>query len=84
MKVTIMYRNNFEGGDGWTYYPLNITIGDNCPICNEKRGKPYVHHFSEDGEWFSVNRWDNPCGHLDKYGDVWREFKQLQKEHPKN
>jgi len=54
MKVIIMYRNSFEGGDGWIYYPKHITIGDNCPICNAKRGMPYNYHFCEDGEWFDV------------------------------
>lgn len=77
MQVTIMYRNSFEGGDGWTYYPKQITIGDNCPVCNAKRGMPYNHHFCEDGEWFDVDKWDNPCGHVDKYSDCFNEAKQL-------
>ena len=77
MKVTIMYRNNYDGGDGWTYYPQTITISDKCPICGGERGKPYAYHFMEDGESFTVSRWDNPCGHIDHYGDCWKEFKAL-------
>jgi hypothetical protein len=73
MKVTVMYRNSFFGGDGWTYYPKTIEISSNCPKCGQPRGKPYNYNFCEDGEWFSVDRWDNPCGHVDYYGDVLRE-----------
>ena len=77
MKVTVMYRNNWFGGDGWTYYPVTIEISGNCPICGQLRGKPYPYNFCEDGEWSTVDRWDNPCGHIDKYGDCIREAKQL-------
>lgn len=67
MKVTVMYRNNYFGGDGWTYYTKTIEISNLCPICGEKRGIPYQFRFHEDGEWFVVNKWDNPCGHIDSY-----------------
>ncbi|MFA5037504.1 MAG: hypothetical protein WC479_10065 [Candidatus Izemoplasmatales bacterium] len=73
MNVRVMYRNNHFGGDGWTYYPVNITISDNCPKCGGKRGTPYNHNFCEDGEWFNVDRWDNPCGHIDYYPDCIKE-----------
>lgn len=75
-----MYRNNFVGGDGWTYYPMNIVIADNCPVCGGKRGAPVAHNFCEDGEWFTVDRWDNQCGHLDKYKDCYLESVELKKE----
>ncbi len=77
MRVTIMYRNNFDGGDGWTSYPITVQIADNCPQCGEKRGTPYNYHFCEDDEWFSVDKWDNPCGHLDTYRKVLQEYRQL-------
>ena len=67
MKVKVMYRNNWFGGDGWTYYPMTITIGDNCPKCGGARGFPYPFCFHEDGEWITVDKWDNPCGHIDTY-----------------
>jgi len=78
MKVTVMYRNNWFGGDGWTYYPITVEISDNCPICGGKRGIPHSYNFCEDGEWFNVDRWDNPCGHIDKYGDVIRESRKQE------
>lgn len=73
MKVAIMYRNNFEGGDGWTFYPMQVEISDNCPKCGGPRGEPYPHTFYECGQWYAVSRWDNPCGHVDKYKDVYFE-----------
>ena len=80
MRVTIMYRNNYDGGDGWTYFPMTIEIADVCPICREKRGTPYPHRFCEDGEWYVVDKWENPCGHLDKYKDCYYEYKKLNKK----
>lgn len=69
MRVTVMYRNNFFGGDGWTYYPVTINIADTCPVCGGKRGEPKGKRFCEDGEWFDVDTWENPCGHVDMYRD---------------
>lgn len=79
MLVTVMYRNNWFGGDGWTYYPTTITIADNCPVCGEKRGEPKGHRFHEDGDWFTVDIWTNPCGHLDAYKDCLNEAKEIKK-----
>lgn len=78
MIVTIFYRNNFDGGDGWSYYPKAVQIADNCPQCGAKRGTPYHYRFSEDGEWFDVERWENPCGHLDTYGAAWHEAQAIR------
>ena len=78
MKVTVMYRNNWFGDDGWTYYSKAIEIADNCPVCGKPRGKPYGYNFTEDGENFFVNRWDNPCGHIDYYKDVLVEADKLK------
>lgn len=79
MQVTIMFRNSFTGGDGWTYFPMNIEIENQCPICGGDRGNPKPYRFCEDGEWFTVNRWENPCGHLDTYGAVYLESLQKDK-----
>ena len=76
MKVKIMYRDTYVGGDGWTYYPMTIEIADACPVCGGKRGEPYPYRFCEDGEWYVVDRWDNPCGHIDAYGDCFKEYRK--------
>lgn len=73
MKVTIMYRNSYHGGDGWTYYPKEISISDNCPKCGNKRGMPEVRNFCEDGDFYQVHIWKNQCGHIDLYKDVYSE-----------
>jgi len=65
--VRVMYRNNWFGGDGWTYYPVTVTISAFCPVCRQPRGEPHPYHFCEDGEWFTVDCWENPCGHADLY-----------------
>ena len=70
MQVTVMYRNNWFGGDGWRYFPVTVEIADTCPVCGGKRGEPRGYNFCEDEQWFWVNRWDNPCGHMDMYRDV--------------
>lgn len=77
MIVTIMYRNTYDGGDGWQYGPMTVAIPDTCPECGGPRGKPFSHTFHEGGEWFTVDRWTNPCGHVDKYAQVYREAKLL-------
>lgn len=73
--VTIMYRNSWSGGDGWTYYPVTVTIAATCPVCGEPRGTPTRRLFCEDGEWYDLDVWENPCGHLDRYQDVYAEAK---------
>lgn len=77
MKVTIMYRNSFEGGDGWTFYPREIEISDWCPQCGIRRGIPYPKQYCEDGEFYTVHNWDNPCGHVDSYKEVYLESKGI-------
>ena len=77
MNVTIMYRNSYDGGDGWIYHPLKITIADTCPRCGQKRGQPRPHTFCEDGEWFTVDRWVNACGHVDSYRNAYLEAKEV-------
>jgi hypothetical protein len=70
MIVTVMYRNNWFGGDGWTFYPVTIEISNNCPKCGGPRGEPVDRNYYEDDEWYCLSNWVNPCGHVDYYGDV--------------
>lgn len=75
-----MYRNNWFGGDGWTYYPVTVVISDNCPICNGKRGEPTLNRYCEDGDFYYVDNWINPCGHTDNYKDCYVEAEELKKK----
>ena len=83
MIVTIMYRNNWFGGDGWTYYPKDIIISDLCPICGQKRGKPVLNRYCEDGEFYYLHNWKNECGHVDNYKDCFIESEKLKNENKK-
>ena len=77
MKVTVMFRNNWFGGDGWVYYPKTIEISNNCAICGKPRGKSKPYRFCEDGQWFIVDKWENSCGHTDYYKNCLIEAKKL-------
>jgi len=80
MPVTIMYRNNWFEGDGWTYYPVTVEISAFCPVCGEKRGKPVVNRYCEDGEYYVLDNWENPCGHFDGYQYVYRESLKINRD----
>ncbi|MBE8233009.1 MAG: hypothetical protein HAW67_04680 [Endozoicomonadaceae bacterium] len=77
MRATIMYRNSYDGGDGWTFYPMTVNISTCCPQCGEPRGSTTTRRFCEDGEWFDVDTWENACGHVDRYHDVYQESKSF-------
>ena len=47
-----------------------------CPTCQGPRGIPQKHRFHEDGEWFTCDRWDNPCGPVDMYVSVLNESRK--------
>jgi len=68
-------------GDGPGYSGVQIatvTVSTRCPLCGGPRGFDTVrnHNFAEDGEYLSVDRWRNPCGHADMYEAVLREARQ--------
>jgi len=67
-----------DRGTGRDYVGVTIrsvTVPAVCPVCGGPRGMDTVrsHRFCEDGEWYNVDRWTNPCGHTDMYADVLRE-----------
>ena len=63
--------------DGNTWYPkiVIVRISRRCPVCGGLRGEPVKNRYCEDGEFYWVHCWENACGHLDKYDDVYREAK---------
>ena len=62
-------ESNYNYGPDFKY----ITIRSICPVCGGPRGEPRWLNFCEDGDWYQVNVWDNPCGHQDMYADVLKE-----------
>jgi hypothetical protein len=53
-----------------------VTIADTCPTCGGPRGEPRNLNQCDDGEFYSVDVWDNPCGHIDTYASVAKEAHQ--------
>lgn len=68
--VTIIERH------GWIRRIVRVTVPWTCLECGEPRGEPYNLNMAEDGDYFSVDVWDNPCGHIDKYNDVLAELRK--------
>jgi hypothetical protein len=56
-----------------------VTISDHCPQpgCGARRGEPRGDSRCEDGAWYWVQIWDNPCGHPDRFTAVIAEAKAL-------
>lgn len=69
MKVTIPARDDHEG-----IYSITVEISDTCPKCGGKRGEPFETLSFDGSRRLAVNGWVNPCGHIDLYRDVRKEF----------
>lgn len=69
MDVDVVTRPQDASGS-WTVRVDRIRISVRCPVCGVLRGTPYLSRQAEDGDWFNVHRWTNPCGHVDRYVDV--------------
>lgn len=72
-----------DRGSGRDYVGVRIrtvTVSDRCPSCGGPRGVDTIrnHNFHEDGDWLSVDRWTNPCGHVDMYDAVLREARDME------
>ena len=78
MKVTVIDRaaQSADWGHGLMImerYLRTVEIGDKCPKCGGERGTPYFSRFCEEGDFYSVSNWSNPCGHVDMYEEVLAE-----------
>ncbi|MFE3378814.1 hypothetical protein [Streptomyces anulatus] len=73
MTVRVTSRGD---GPGYTGVGVvTVTVTARCPRCGGPRGWDAVtpYRFCEDGAWYTVDRWLNPCTHRDLYEDVLRE-----------
>jgi hypothetical protein len=68
MTVRVIDRGTSRSYEGLRIRQVNISAY--CLKDGQRRGEPRGHHFSEDGEWYTCDRWTNPCGHVDMYDDV--------------
>jgi hypothetical protein len=57
-----------------------VHVSDKCPRCGGQRGESFNYHFSEDGDFYNCSRWNNPCGHVDSYKDVYEEHLLLNSD----
>lgn len=67
MKVTIPRTTEHEG---MPFNLMTVEIDDKCPKCGEMRGKPYKTHSYDGSRRLTVDGWNNPCGHIDKYSEL--------------
>lgn len=69
------------GSGPLTVVTRKVTISAQCPTCSKPRGEPKGSNESEDGVYYWVQRWDNPCGHIDLYAAV---IKEARTHHPQH
>ncbi|MBT2453331.1 hypothetical protein [Streptomyces sp. ISL-86] len=70
-----------DRGSGREYVGVRVvtaTVAAECPTCGGPRGEATPFRFCEDGEWYDVSRWTNPCGHVDMYAAILREHRRRQ------
>lgn len=79
MTVTVRDRaSEAPWGSGFTNpCTRKITISADCPRCGERRGEPRGLNSCDDGAFYWVQVWDNPCGHVDMYESVLAEAAEL-------
>jgi hypothetical protein len=80
MSLTVRVRDRSAEAP-WGYgltSPIvrTLTIADTCPRCGGPRGEPSNLNECDDGAYYSVDVWTNPCGHVDLYADVVREARE--------
>lgn len=79
MTVTIRDRSReAPWGYGLTSpVTRKVTISATCPKCGGPRGEPKGRNSCDDGAFYWVQTWSNPCGHVDMYDAVVREAATL-------
>lgn len=79
MTVTVRDRASEApwGSGRCTPVLRTITIPAFCPDCGGRRGSPRGVNQCDDGEWYWVQIWENPCGHVDLYSRVIQEAADL-------
>lgn len=80
--MTVTVRDNAAEAAAWGHGrggPVirKVTISAFCPRCGQRRGEPRGLNSCDDGDYFWVQIWDNPCGHVDMYEDVITEARAL-------
>jgi hypothetical protein len=79
--ITVTVRDR-AAESPWGSGPTNpvtrtVTISAYCPKCGARRGEPQGLNTSDDGAFYWVEMWTNPCGHADLYAAVVKEAAEL-------
>ena len=74
-RKTVNVVDSLLRSDG-ELYPVIVAVTVNwvCPVCGGPRGEPRKFRFFPNRSYL-CDRWDNPCGHIDKYDAVLIEAK---------
>ncbi|MEU7092939.1 hypothetical protein [Kitasatospora aureofaciens] len=77
-RMTVRICDRGDGRDYVGVRIVSVTISTRCAVCGGPRGWDTVrnHNFHEDGDWYAVDRWTNPCGHIDMYAAVLTEARR--------
>jgi hypothetical protein len=52
------------------FHALTATVPWRCLVCGGPRGEPYKGLSFDGSRRLGVDRWDNPCGHVETYAFV--------------
>lgn len=75
MTVRVVHAPDGPGYDGLQV--VTVSVMPTCPVCGGPRGLTVrPHRFRRDDRWYEVDRWDNPCGHIDGYAAVLAEARR--------
>lgn len=79
--ITVTVRDQSRE-PAWGSGPLRVCtraveISAFCRICGARRGERRGFNQAEDGIYFWVQVWENPCGHVDLYPDVVKEAEEI-------
>lgn len=83
MTVTVRDRSSEPAwGTGGRFDPVTRTIEISafCPVCGGRRGEPFGINEHDDGAWYWVQGWHNPCGHKDTYVSALQEARELAQD----
>ena len=59
-----------KDGNGYVIGTKSIVVEWKCPVCSQEMGEPRFWDLVEDGAFYPINIWDNPCGHVVEYDDL--------------
>jgi hypothetical protein len=70
--TTVRVRNRAAEAPHWGHGLLRVCVDtveipDACLTCGGPRGETGGLNQCDDGAYYNVNVWQNPCGHVDSY-----------------